>query len=481
MTELLQADISSGLDGAEAARRLEHYGPNVVSTAGGPGALMRFLLQFHQPLIYILMAAAGVTLLLGEYIDAAVIAGVVLVNALVGYIQESRAVRALDALSRSVTTMATVLRDGERRTIPSAEVVPGDIVVVQSGDKVPADLRLLRVRNLQVDESALTGESVPVEKAADPVDEETPLADRTSMAYASTLVTYGQATGVVVSTGLRTEVGNISELISSAEDIATPLTKQISAFSRILLVVILVLAGVTFAVGLLRGEAAHDMFLAAVALAVGAIPEGLPAAVTITLAIGVNRMASRRAVIRRMPAVETLGSTTVICSDKTGTLTQNQMTVQHLVAGRYRYDVSGSGYEGDGEVRPFEGESPPECNEALRLLLLSGYYCNDSALVDGENGYRSVRGDPTEAALIVAAEKSTLLPDAPADGTPGSTPSPSRATASTWRPCTASRTEGKPWSSCKGRRRGTAPPLRAHARARRQHQSGGSLGNPPGG
>ena len=273
-----------------------------------------------------------------------------LVNAVIGFIQESRALKAIDALARGMEGMAVVVRAGKKEKIPAFELVPGDLVLLQSGDKVPADLRLLRTRELQVDESALTGESVPVQKQPDQLPQQTLLADRTNMAYSSSLVTYGTAAGVVVATGDGTEIGQINALIAGAATLATPLTKKIAHFSGILLWVILGLAGLTMLAGWFHGTPLLDNFMAAVALAVGAIPEGLPAAMTIMLAIGVGKMAQRHAIIRRMPAVETLGSTTVICSDKTGTLTQNQMTVQELCAGGECYEFSGVGYAPQGAV-----------------------------------------------------------------------------------------------------------------------------------
>lgn len=333
ITTLLASDWKKGLRPEEAEQRLHHFGTNALTAKQGQSAWMRFLLQFHQPLIYILIAAGIITAVLQEWVDSGVILGVVLVNAIIGYIQESRAESALAALAETMVAEATVLREGEKKHILSTGLVPGDIVLLQAGDKVPADLRLLKLRDLQVDESALTGESVPVEKAVEPLGQDTVLAERINMAYASSMVTYGQGSGIVTATGDHTEMGRISELISSAQDLATPLTRKISHFSHILLYAILGLAAVTVAVGMLRGQPLFDMFMAAVALAVGAIPEGLPAAVTITLAIGVSRMAKRKAIIRKLSAVETLGSTTVICSDKTGTLTENQMTVQAIMAG----------------------------------------------------------------------------------------------------------------------------------------------------
>ncbi|MBU2537355.1 MAG: cation-transporting P-type ATPase [Proteobacteria bacterium] len=405
VAELLESDREQGLDRFAVEHRQKEFGPNAITAQKGQGPLIRFLLQFHQPLIYILIASGVITAFLGEWVDSGVIFGVVLVNAFVGYIQEAKAVNALAALARTMTTVATVLRQGEKRQIPATELVPGDIVFLQSGDKVPADMRLFQVRDLQIAEAALTGESAPVAKEHGLHGHETVLADRHNMAYASTLVTYGQGKGIVTATGDATEVGRISKLISAAEALATPLTRKISEFSNVLLYVILGLAGLTIAVGLLRGQTFLDMFMAAVALAVGAIPEGLPAAVTITLAIGVSRMAKKRAIIRKLPAVETLGSTTVICTDKTGTLTENQMTVQTIVAGGVVHTVTGTGYNPlVGAIDTLEDTADPGISPALRECLLAGFLCNDSQLVEGEEGWQ-VQGDPTEGALLTAARK----------------------------------------------------------------------------
>ncbi len=407
--DILAASDSSqqGLSREEASARLEQYGQNALTPPRKEGPLLRLLRQFHQPLIYILLASALVTALLQKWVDASVILGVVLVNTLIGFIQEAKALQAIEALVRDMTTTATVVRDGERSEIPAHELVPGDIVLLQSGDRVPADLRLLRSRDLQIDESALTGESVPVEKDDGIVEADTVLADRRNMAYSTTLVTHGTGMGVVTGTGDNTELGRISELISSAEVLATPLTRKINRFSHLLLYVILAMAAVTFLVGTLRGESWFNMFMASVALAVGTIPEGLPAVVTITLAIGVGRMARRNAIIHHLPAVETLGSTTVICSDKTGTLTQNQMTVQQLLAGGERFQASGLGYNPDGAI--LRGGNPVSIasHPALQELLLAGALCNDSQLKKGADGWY-IEGDPTEGALLVAACKAGL-------------------------------------------------------------------------
>lgn len=405
--DLLDTVPDKGLDGSEVEPRQRQFGPNMIIQKKGRPAIILFLLQFHQPLVYILLAAAVVTSFLQEWVDAGVIYGVVLVNAIIGFVQEAKAVKAIEALSHSMTSTATVLRSGERRQIPATELVPGDIVLLHSGDKVPADLRILSSRELQIDESTLTGESVPVQKKGELLPCDTLLADRVNMAYASTLVTYGIATGAVVATGNRTEVGRINDLIASADILATPLTEKITRFSGLLLYVILGLAAITFIVGILRGSTWIDMFMAVVALAVGAIPEGLPAAVTITLAIGVAKMAKRNAIIRKLPAVETLGSTTVICSDKTGTLTQNQMTVQELHAGGDLFLVSGTGYRPEGHFTRAGETMNPLDNPALRECLISGLLCNDSFVIDTGNEWK-VEGDPTEAALVVSARKAKL-------------------------------------------------------------------------
>jgi cation-transporting ATPase F len=406
LATLLETDPDRGLAAFEVRHRQARFGPNALTVRKRKSPIKQFLLQFHQPLIYILLSAGIITAFLREWVDSGVILGVVLVNAVVGFIQESRAEKAMESLKSLMRTGATVLRDSEKQIVPSEELVPGDIVFLQSGDKVPADLRLFLVRELQIDESALTGESVPVAKVRETLDPDTILADRRNMAYAGTLVTFGQGQGIVVATGDRTETGRISELISEAAELSTPLTKKIARFSRVLLYVILGLAGLTYLVGVVRGESAFAMFMAAVALAVGAIPEGLPAAVTITLAIGVKRMARARAIIRRLPAVETLGSTTVICSDKTGTLTENQMTVQRIFAGEEDYLVTGTGYAPDGQFLR-EGAAAADRTNALAECLTAGLLCNDSRMVESD-GRWTVQGDPTEGALLVAARKAGL-------------------------------------------------------------------------
>ena len=400
----LETEPEKGLSEEEALRRAERFGLNELTQKKGQGPIVRFLLQFNQPLVIILLAAAVITFLLKEYVDSAVIFGVVLVNALIGFVQESKALKAIEALAKAMTSEATVLRDGERHRLPSTRLVPGDVVILQSGDKIPVDMRLIKTRELQVDESALTGESIPVQKENTTLPVEMVIGDRRNMAYSSTLVTYGGGQGIVVATGDRTEIGRINQLIAAADILETPLTRKIHQFSNILLYVILGMACLTFAAGFLRGRNWVEMFMAAVALAVGAIPEGLPAAITITLAIGVSRMAKRNAIIRKLPAVETLGSTMVICSDKTGTLTQNQMTVQDIVAGGLRYSVSGVGYAPEGSVEDARGELDLNSNLALQEILKAGMLCNDSDLRKSETGWK-VEGDPTEGALLTSAMK----------------------------------------------------------------------------
>ena len=388
----LQCDHRTGLDEAEAARRLELHGPNELPHTRTAGPLLRFVRQMHNPLIYVLVAAGLVTLFLGEFVDSSVIFGVVFLNALVGFIQESKAGSALHALQSMVHTEAWVVRAAHKQRIRSELLVPGDLVVLETGDKVPADLRLVSQAELRIDESTLTGESLPVPKEDVVLPTATPVADRRNMGFSGTFVTGGTGAGIVVATGGGTELGEIHRLVGSASTLATPLTRKLAGFSGWLTVVILGLAAITFTIGVVRGEPAAAMFTAAVALAVGAIPEGLPAAVTITLAIGVSRMARRGAVIRRLPAVETLGGATVICSDKTGTLTENRMTVRSLwtVTDEIAVPLPGAGQDPASLVLS---------DQAARWCLLVGASCNDSRLSDDGEGL----GDPTETAMLVVA------------------------------------------------------------------------------
>ena len=408
-----EADPAHGLSEAEAAERLLRHGPNRPSQQPGRSALQRFFAQLKEPLVLVLIGSGMVTSGLGEWVDSSVIFGVVLVNAVIGYLQESKAEAALAALAQALATEVTVLRAGRRRRIDAVHLVPGDVVWLTAGDKVPADLRIISGKQLRTVEAQLTGEAAPVDKHDEELPDDTALADRRNMAYAGTTVVAGQGHGLVVATGNATETGRISGLIASAPEIATPLTKKMGEFAGLLLWVILGLAALTFVIGVARGETMTDMLMAAVALAVGAIPEGLPAAMSITLAIGVGRMAKRRAIIRHLPAVEALGSTTVICSDKTGTLTENAMTVTELWAAGTRVMVEGRGYAPEGALSG--GEPGP----ALRETLIAGALCNDAALSPESRRLPARKaaspadrvqhaGDPTEIALLVAARKAGL-------------------------------------------------------------------------
>ncbi|MGA0094023.1 MAG: cation-translocating P-type ATPase [Chthoniobacterales bacterium] len=414
VTDALSTDLQHGLSPAEASARLGRDGPNLLTPARRIPALVRFLQQFHQPLIYILLAAAAVSGALGEWTDAAVILGVVLVNAVVGYLQESKALDAIASLARAMVAQATVIRGDEKLRLASEQLVNGDVVLLEPGDKVPADLRLVSVRELHAAEASLTGESVAVAKHTEAVEAGAPLAERSCLVFAGTAVTRGRGRGVVVATGDRTEMGRISGLMAATEKLVTPLTAKIAQFSRYLLVAILALGALTFALGLWRGEPADEMFMATIALIVGAIPEGLPAAITIMLALGVSSMSRRRAIIRHLPAVETLGSTDVICSDKTGTLTENQMTVQAIYAAGKNFSVTGAGYDPAGTI----GENavlPPEARETL----LAGALCNNASLAYNKSeGAWTIKGDPTEAALLVSAQKAGLVADEVAEDFP---------------------------------------------------------------
>ena len=350
LVRLLEVDLTNGLSADEVKRRREKFGLNCITARRGTPAWQKFLQQFNQPLIYILLVAVGVTAFLGEWMDSAVISGVVIVNAIVGFLQEAKAEKAIESLSRMVTTETTVRREGTKQRVHSDQLVPGDVVVLQSGDRVPADLRLFHVKGLQVDESALTGESLPVQKHCSPLALDTVLVDRKNLAFSGTLVTAGQGEGAVWATGDSTETGHIAHLIAEAVDLSTPLTKKIVQFSRLLLWVILALAITTFAIGVVRGEKVVEMFMASVALAVGAIPEGLPAAVTIVLATGVGRMAKRRAIIRKLPAVETLGSTTV--------------TGDHLATARAIAAQIGLGHSDEGKLVALSGRELEKISDA---------------------------------------------------------------------------------------------------------------------
>jgi Ca2+-transporting ATPase len=398
----LRSSPQKGLASSEVATRRAEYGPNLLPKAKQAGPWLILLRQFHNPLIYVLLGSAIVAAVMNKWVDGAVVLGVVVLNALIGFVQEYRAGKALEALAAMVPERAVVIRDGARAEVGAEELVPGDVVLLQSGDKVPADLRVLEVKGLHVEEAALTGESLPAAKQSAPVSTEAVLGDRTNMVFSGTLVTYGAGKGVVVATGGKTELGRISEMLDEASPLETPLMRSLAAVGRTLTWAISAVALLLLAVGYARGYGMADALLAAITLAVAAIPEGLPAIVTITLAIGVRRMAARRAIVRRLPAVETLGSTSVVCSDKTGTLTQNEMTVQALHAGR-EFRVTGTGYVPEGELL-LDGVRTPELTPAALELLKAGVLCNDATLTQA-NGTWKIQGDPTEAALVVAFRK----------------------------------------------------------------------------
>ncbi len=339
----------AGLSEEEAARRLAQYGPNLLPRGKRRSPFVRFIMQFHNVLIYVLLASSAGAAALSDWLDAGVILTAVIINATIGFIQEGKAEQAMEAVRNMLSLHATVIRDGRRQVVDGESIVPGDLIFVQSGDKIPADMRLVRVKSLQVQEAALTGESVPVGKDVCPVAADALLGDRASMAYSGTVVTYGQGTGVVVATGAATELGRISAMLSEVGEMTTPLLEQMGIFGRWWTVVIIAVAASVFAIGKgIWSFPTSDMFMAAVGVAVAAIPEGLPAVITVTLAIGVQRMARRRAIIRRLPAVETLGAVSTICSDKTGTLTRNELTVRTVVTGNSIYETSGSGYDPRG-------------------------------------------------------------------------------------------------------------------------------------
>ena len=392
-----------GLSQKEAERRFAEIGPNELKEAPRAGPLRLFVGQFEDFMILILIAAAVVSALLGELLDAGAIIAIVVLNAVLGFVQEYRAEKAIAALKRMSAPMARVLRDGRERKVEARLLVPGDIVILAEGDRVPADCRLLEAVALEADEAALTGESLPVHKISEAVPENAPLAERKSMLFAGTVVTRGRGRAAVTETGMRTELGKIAQLVQDTQDEDTPLKKRLAAMGKQLGVLALGICAVVFLAGFLRGEDALEMFLTSVSLAVAAIPEGLPAVVTITLAVGVQRMVKRKAIIRKLPAVETLGAATVICSDKTGTLTKNEMTVRELWLPGAEYDVTGSGYAPAGDFLRAGKRVDALKDGGARLLMETGVLCNNASFDEGR-----VLGDPTEGSLLVLAAKAGL-------------------------------------------------------------------------
>ncbi len=397
-----------GLSENEAARRLANHGPNQLPEPARKNIIRRFLAQFHHILIYVLLGAAVITTLLGHMIDTAVILAVVIVNALIGVIQEGKAEKALESIRHMLAPHAAVLRDGKRLTIDSEFIVPGDIILLDAGDKTPADIRLIDVNGLQIEEAILTGESLAVDKQVDIVPAISALGDRKSMAFSGTLVTSGQARGVVVATGGTTEIGRISGLLSSVEMLTTPLVSQMNAFSKWLTILILMVAALILVYGYyVQDYGFSELFMAVVGLSVAAIPEGLPAVLTITLAIGVQAMAKRHAIIRVLPAIETLGSVSVICTDKTGTLTRNEMMVSAAVIGSDRFRVDGEGYDPAGQISKDEQVIDGDDSAGLTTLARAALLCNDADIQKRDDLWHA-EGDPMEAALLAFAGKAQL-------------------------------------------------------------------------
>src|SRR5215831_16225222 len=399
----LESNTASGLDAAEARGRLERYGPNRLPEARKQGPLMRLLLQFHNVLVYVLLGAGFIKAMMGLWLDASVILGVVVLNALLGFIQEGRAEKALDSIRGMLSTEARTVRGRETRLIPAEELVPGDVVLLESGDRIPADLRLVDVKSLRTEEAALTGESVPIDKTTDAVAQKATVGDREGMAFSGTLVSSGRGTGVVVATGSNTELGRINQLMAAVSALDTPLLRQIKKFGYAITAVIAVVAVIVFAYGRwVQGMDFVAIFQAVVSIAVSVIPEGLPALITVTLAIGVQRMAQRNAIIRRLPAVETLGSVSRICSDKTGTLTLMEMMVGSAVTAGAAYKITGQGYAPEGDV--LKDGAAAGADPVLRLMGRVSMLCNDAEL-HREEGAWKVEGDPTEGALYPFGNK----------------------------------------------------------------------------
>lgn len=406
-----------GLNADEVQERLLKYGTNELIHQNKDGVLKVLWRQINNPLIWVLIASSVVAMVLGEITDGMVVLAVVVINSIIGFIQEYKAGKAIEALTGMVPQNTTVIRSGNLQTVSVSEIVLGDIVCLEAGDRVPADMRIIKQKNLQVEEAALTGESVPSQKTSEPVNHEAVLGDRTSMVYSGTLVVSGTATAVVVTTGMQTEIGKISNMLNETVDLATPLTQKLGVISKYLTIGIVIITLIIMVVGTYRSleqavplfDSLRESLIFAIALAVGAIPEGLPAVVTIALAIGVQRMAKRQAIIRKLPAVETLGSTTVICSDKTGTLTRNEMTVNALWNCSYDIQVTGVGYKKEGVFKQ-NGVEIATLPEEIMLLLKNAVLCSDANVIYDENGY-NISGDPTEVALVVVAAKAGISID----------------------------------------------------------------------
>lgn len=419
-TENVLREISSsvnGLTSTEANKRLLDYGENKINRKRKDSPFKLLWRQINNPLIWVLLGSSAVATIVGKITDGLVVLAVVIINTIIGFIQEFKAGRAIEALSDMIPENATVLRDGKNSLIPVSEIVPGDIVQLAAGDRVPADMRIINQKNLLIEEAALTGESLPVQKSVEPVEKDAVLGDRKCMVYGGTLVSAGTATAVVVATGMQTELGKISDMLSEATDLETPLTKKLAVIGKYLTIGIIIITILIMIIGTVRATgqgillelALKDSLIFAIALAVGAIPEGLPAVVTIALAIGVQRMAKRRAIIRKLPAVETLGSTTVICTDKTGTLTRNEMTVNELWTSQNCIQLTGVGYNPEGAFM-LNNVTLTDLPEDINTLLKNAVLCSDASIKAVGKEY-SIAGDPTEVALVVAAAKAKIDAD----------------------------------------------------------------------
>ncbi|MCM3587128.1 calcium-translocating P-type ATPase, SERCA-type [Mesobacillus maritimus] len=406
--EVLNTDFTEGLAEKEVKNRQKQHGLNALEEGEKPSALLLFASQFKDFMVLVLLGATLISGLLGEVVDAIAIIAIVFINAFLGFFQERKAEKSLDALKELSAPQVLALRDGAWEKVLSKEVVPGDIIKFSSGDRIGADIRLIQANSLEVEESALTGESVPVQKFTGPLRIPKPgIGDMENMAFMGTLVTRGNGIGVVVATGMKTAMGQIAGLLQTAETMETPLQRRLEQLGKILITVALVLTVLVVGIGVLQGHDLYTMFLAGVSLAVAAIPEGLPAIVTVALSLGVQRMIKQKAIVRKLPAVETLGCASVICSDKTGTLTQNKMTVTHAWSGGKTWTVDGVGYDPNGDFYSDENRVDPNAVKPLQQLLTFGMLCNHAELMEKENEH-VIDGDPTEGALLVAAMKAGL-------------------------------------------------------------------------
>jgi P-type Ca2+ transporter type 2C len=401
----LDTDFSSGLSQEEVNKRINQYGLNELDEGEKQSALLLFFSQFKDFMVLVLLAATLISGLLGEYIDAIAIIAIVIINGFLGFFQERRAERSLQALKELSAPQVSVLRDGEWMKIPSKEIVIGDILKFTSGDRIGADVRVIESKSLEIEESALTGESVPVSKHIESLTNPNPgIGDMENIAFMGTMITRGSGVGVVIATGMKTAMGQIADLLQNAQSQDTPLQRRLEQLGKILITVALLLTVLVVVVGVLRGHDLYEMFLAGVSLAVAAIPEGLPAIVTVALSLGVQKMIKKNAIVRKLPAVETLGCASVICSDKTGTMTQNKMTVTHLWSGGQTWTVDGVGYQPQGNFYRDERNINPKEEKALQQMLIFGMLCNHSDLVMRDDDY-ILDGDPTEGALLVSAMK----------------------------------------------------------------------------